>query len=78
MRRKRAKHRKSGLKGAMLMAMALAVLLGYPLGVIWVFLATDTPGVSIWGRLWHALGWPLLTFMSLVDEAQKHLPRPMA
>ncbi|HKX73629.1 MAG TPA: hypothetical protein VJM32_06420 [Candidatus Saccharimonadales bacterium] len=68
------RRRPSGVKGVLLMIGALIVLLTYPLGVIWILLTTQDTGVSMPRRLWYALGWPLITFISMMDEASKRLP----
>lgn len=68
------KKRRSHVKGTVLMVAAAVVLLTYPVGVVLKFLASDAPDVSAGKRLWRALGWPLVTFTSLMDKASAHLP----
>jgi hypothetical protein len=70
----RKKKRRSSVKGPVLMIVAALVLLTYPLGVAWTFLASDAPGVSVGSRLWHAMGWPLTTFAMLMGKASAYMP----
>lgn len=70
----RKKKRRSSVKGPVLLVAAIVVLATYPLGVLWTFLASDAPGVSVGSRVWHAMGWPLVTFGHLMDKANTYLP----
>lgn len=67
--------RPSGAKQLLFTLGALIVLLTYPVGVVWTLLASQSAGTSAASRLWHALGWPLVTFIDLMEKGRARPPR---
>lgn len=66
----------SGIKGLALTLGALTVLLTYPMGVMWALLVAQANGANRAKRFGYALGWPLVTFVRMMEKARKHLPDP--